>query len=145
MKGAAAVGVNDTVYIFGGRRQSDANGATDYFSNELNLIRGDQWEQVASTGASPDAVQGASIVHYQSRIYVFGGFSDTGCFNHMFSMDVSGSGTHEWETIPQQGSTPSPRHGHSAVVVGKEMFVFGGTNGFETLDDLHIFDFGEYS
>jgi hypothetical protein len=41
---------------------------------------------------------------------------------------------------------PSDRFGHSCVVIGEKMYIFGGegSNGAR-LDDLHCFDTGNYS
>eukprot|EP00976_Prorocentrum_cordatum_P099611 1191912-Prorocentrum_minimum.AAC.1 len=43
--------------------------------------------------------------------------------------------------MPADMSTlPPPRAAHSAVAVGRKLFVFGGQSQSAALDDLHIFD-----
>lgn len=45
-----------------------------------------------------------------------------------------------WDTLATTGLGPGPRDSHSAVLVGKRMIVFGGTNGSKKVNDLHILD-----
>ncbi|XP_024542305.1 rab9 effector protein with kelch motifs [Selaginella moellendorffii] len=39
-----------------------------------------------------------------------------------------------------KGMHPSPRDSHSSMAVGSKLYVFGGTNGTSTLDDLFVLD-----
>lgn len=39
------------------------------------------------------------------------------------------------------GSVPIPRFGHTAVVLKHNMYVFGGWDGHDTLDDLYYYNF----
>ncbi|PIA63125.1 hypothetical protein AQUCO_00200865v1 [Aquilegia coerulea] len=39
-----------------------------------------------------------------------------------------------------KGTPPSPRDSHSCTTVGNNLFVFGGTDGRDPLNDLHILD-----
>ena len=41
-------------------------------------------------------------------------------------------------------SFPSPRRGHTASVVGTNIYVFGGYNGISYYNDLFIFDSSKY-
>ncbi|KAL3591086.1 hypothetical protein D5086_009726 [Populus alba] len=47
-----------------------------------------------------------------------------------------------WNTLATTGQGPGPRDSHSAVLVGHQMIVFGGTNGSKKVNDLHILDLG---
>lgn len=38
------------------------------------------------------------------------------------------------------GTPPLPRDSHSCTTVGDNLFVFGGTDGVNPLNDLHILD-----
>ena len=40
------------------------------------------------------------------------------------------------------GDVPLPRFGHSADSFNNLMFVFGGWNGFNTLDEVYSFSLG---
>ena len=39
-----------------------------------------------------------------------------------------------------RGVPPSPRDSHSCTTVGDHLFVFGGTDGKNHLNDLHVLD-----
>ena len=45
-----------------------------------------------------------------------------------------------WSEPAIKGSPPTPRDSHSCTVVGDNLFVFGGTDGTNMLNDLHILD-----
>ena len=45
-----------------------------------------------------------------------------------------------WSTLATTGQGPGHRDSHSAVLVGLQMFVFGGTNGSRKVNDLHVLD-----
>jgi len=65
----------------------------------------------------------------------FGGFNR----RHGLHNDVWGFNRdrREWDRILVSGGSPSPRRGHSAVLVGRRMLVFGGTDGQQDLNDVH--------
>lgn len=46
-----------------------------------------------------------------------------------------------WNTLVTTGQGPGPRDSHSAVVLGNNMIVFGGTSGSKKCNDLHILNF----
>lgn len=48
--------------------------------------------------------------------------------------------TMSWNILASTGQGPGPRDSHSAVLVGRQMFVFGGTNGSKKVNDLHVLD-----
>ena len=50
--------------------------------------------------------------------------------------------TYTWSVVPcVAGGAPSPRGGHTAVVHGASMLVFGGCDGWNYFNDLYSFDF----
>ena len=57
------------------------------------------------------------------------------CYNDTWSFDIS---TRKWTELQCTGSIPSPRGGHTAVLVGDVMYVFGGSSRDEgIMDDLY--------
>jgi hypothetical protein len=49
-----------------------------------------------------------------------------------------------WLEPATTGKKPSPRFGHTASLVGKKLFVFGGCSGPEArFNDVHVYDTGE--
>ncbi|XP_039136897.1 RING finger protein B-like isoform X2 [Dioscorea cayenensis subsp. rotundata] len=72
-------------------------------------------------------------------IYVFGGFyGPEKCHsNDVFVFDTVKK---TWSKPMVKGIPPSPRDSHSCTTVGNRLFVYGGTDGTNPLDDLHILD-----
>jgi hypothetical protein len=49
-----------------------------------------------------------------------------------------------WSRPVTTGTVPGPRAGHTISAVGSKLFVFGGGDGNQYLNDLHILDTGLY-
>jgi len=65
----------------------------------------------------------------------FGGFNRRhGLHNDVWGFSLD---RREWDRILVTGVSPSPRRGHSAVLMGRRMLVFGGTDGKQDLNDVH--------
>ena len=45
-----------------------------------------------------------------------------------------------WSKPIVKGIPPSPRDSHTCTTVGNNLFVFGGTDGENPLNDLHVLD-----
>ena len=76
-----------------------------------------------------------SCVIYGNTMILFGGFKNDGercCETYIFHF-----GDHRWEKIllPSKES-PAPRAGHSAVVNGDDMYIFGGKDSDVRMNDL---------
>jgi N-acetylneuraminic acid mutarotase len=68
----------------------------------------------------------------------FGGYDGTHRFNDTWSFNIS---TRKWTELQCTGSIPSPRAGHTAVLIDDVMYVFGGLSNDKTyLDDLTALD-----
>lgn len=80
----------------------------------------------------------------RTTLFIFGGQISTGgtstlLTNSMTAYDVE---RNEWWSIATSGPMPCPRRGHSAVLVGDSMYVFGGCGAnSEPLNDLWKFTF----
>jgi len=60
------------------------------------------------------------------KLYIFGGVNPEGdALNTVETFDVA---QYQWQKVETRGTAPSPRQGHSAVIVSNNMFVFGGTS-----------------
>uniref|UniRef100_A0A8C9G425 rRNA biogenesis protein RRP36 n=1 Tax=Pavo cristatus TaxID=9049 RepID=A0A8C9G425_PAVCR len=83
---------------------------------------------------------GHSAVLIDDIVYIWGGRNDTeGACNVLYAFDVN---THKWFTPKVSGMVPGARDGHSACVLAKSMFIFGG---YEQLadcfsNDIHKLD-----
>ncbi|XP_060206529.1 uncharacterized protein LOC132634270 isoform X3 [Lycium barbarum] len=100
-----------------------------------------RWEKVAGHGGGGpgkrwghtcNAVQGGRL------LYVFGGYGIDN--RHTNKVHVFDTVNRIWSEPVMMGTLPSPRDSHSCTTLGKYLIVFGGTNGREPLNDLHILD-----
>ncbi|KAI3363048.1 hypothetical protein L3Q82_011708 [Scortum barcoo] len=144
----AAVAVGHKVYSFGGYcsgedyetlRQIDV-----HVFNTVSL----RWMKLppVRTGGHERAREvpymryGHTAVLLDDIIYLWGGRNDTeGACNVLYAFDIN---THRWFTPKISGTVPGARDGHSACVLGKAMYIFGG---YEQLadcfsNDIHKLD-----
>ncbi|XP_055982320.1 kelch domain-containing protein 3 isoform X2 [Sorex fumeus] len=144
----AAVAVGHRVYSFGGYcsgedyetlRQIDV-----HIFNAVSL----RWTKLppvrpAVRGQAPVVPYmryGHSTVLVDDTVFLWGGRNDTeGACNVLYAFDVN---THKWSTPRVSGTVPGARDGHSACVLGKIMYIFGG---YEQLadcfsNDIHKLD-----
>ena len=73
------------------------------------------------------------------RIVVFGGGEGPAYYNAVYVLDtVSRRWTHK--VFPEDAPLPPPRRAHTAVLYKGKVWVFGGGNGMEALNDLWTLD-----
>ncbi|XP_036908903.1 kelch domain-containing protein 3 isoform X3 [Sturnira hondurensis] len=144
----AAVAVGHRVYSFGGYcsgedyetlRQIDV-----HIFNAVSL----RWTKLPPVRPTirghapvvPYMRYGHSTVLIDDTVFLWGGRNDTeGACNVLYAFDVN---THKWSTPRVSGTVPGARDGHSACVLGKTMYIFGG---YEQLadcfsNDIHKLD-----
>ncbi|KAF5880274.1 kelch domain-containing protein 3, partial [Clarias magur] len=119
--GHTAVLVEDTIYIWGGR--NDTEGACNIlYAFEVGIHR---WWTPKVTGSVPGARDGHSACVLNKDMYIFGGYEQLAdCFsNDIHKLD---SHTMCWSLIKATGTPARWRDFHSATIIGTKMFVFGG-------------------
>ena len=86
----------------------------------------------------------ADFIPTQNEVYVFRGGNGREYLNDLHALDVE---TYTWRTVETHGIPPQQRANHSSALLdgadnhGKsELFIFGGWNGSERLNDIHILD-----
>lgn len=140
----AAVAVGHRVFSFGGYcsgedyetlRQIDV-----HIFNSVSL----RWRKLPPACCSPSKVPymryGHTAVLIDDIIYIWGGRNDTeGACNVLYTFHT---GTEQWTTPGVSGHIPGARDGHSACVLDRTMYIFGG---FEQLadcfsNDIHKLD-----
>jgi dynein heavy chain len=135
--------VGDYVYLYGGndfRRPPGPNA--DLFKLDISSAEF-YWSKVTNSGKAPEPRSHHTVVVYGKLIIMFGGFRSSSIrYNDIWILDTA---TDEWSQ-PHIGVTetkaggevhfkrnwpdvPSPRGAHSSVLIGSQMFVFGGYGG----------------
>ena len=81
----------------------------------------------------------ADYVPSRNEIYVFRGGNGREYLNDLHALDAR---TYEWRRVQTRGETPQQRANHSSAVLEEtgELFIFGGWNGKERLNDIHVLD-----
>ncbi|CAJ1444949.1 unnamed protein product [Effrenium voratum] len=95
------------------------------------------WSELEAPGA-PSKRQGHAAVEVGRKIYIIGGcLQEIRCFNDVHVFDT---GTRQWSEESFAGPAPVPRGGHTATLVGSDIFVIGGANSEATFSDVHRLD-----
>jgi N-acetylneuraminic acid mutarotase len=95
-----------------------------------------KWENIELVGDSPSERTDHSLVIYSGKLYIFGGFDGKTRYNDLYKCNMQ-SKKFIWKKIDSEGAIPMSRFGHSAVVHEHSMFIFGGWNGHDTMDDMY--------
>jgi Kelch motif/Galactose oxidase, central domain len=108
-----------------------------------------QWYQPAMKGTPPGAcnMHSADYVTNRKEVYVFRGGNGREYLNDLHALHVD---TLTWRKVQCSGTIPQQRANHSSAIldkipggsktIGSELFIFGGWNGTERLNDIHILD-----
>ena len=81
-----------------------------------------------------------TVVLWDGRIYVYGGYDGKKRFGDLFKCCIKNK-KYKWKEIQSEGIQPLNRFGHSAVVYQNSMFIFGGWNGHDTMNDIFQYSF----
>ncbi|XP_048725665.1 putative protein tag-53 isoform X2 [Caretta caretta] len=132
------------LYIFGGMVDSAFTQVKiPLWMYDIDSAR---WTECRHTAVETESIapanrKGHSAVVYNSSMYIYGGYFDIkGISQEFWALRFD---TGEWSQVsPQSCDTgPGPRHGHSAVVYGTGMYLFGGLMGLSEQRDLWKWDF----
>jgi hypothetical protein len=106
-----------------------------------------RWFQPPTRGTPPGPcnMHSADFISSRGEVYVFRGGNGREYLNDLHALDVD---TYTWRVVRTHGTPPQRRANHSSALLddgirhgGKsELFVFGGWNGSERLNDVHILD-----
>jgi hypothetical protein len=93
------------------------------------------WTQLNINNEGPSIRRGHSTIIADNFIVVFGGcYMESTCYNDVYYLDLLAD---TWISIKTTGSIPTPRQGHSAVLYGSSMWVYGGSSSDGYLNDLY--------
>ncbi|XP_063069065.1 kelch domain-containing protein 3 [Engraulis encrasicolus] len=113
------------VYMLGGR---DKMVIRDFW--KYSVVRNEWTELDCSSEWAPEELEGHSMVSYQGILYIFGGLIDSAYTDWKIPLWLFDTEKEVWRYSQGQSrpSQPVPlnRKGHSAVVLGRAMYLYGG-------------------
>ena len=100
-----------------------------------------RWYQptVQGTPPGPCNMHSADYVTPRREVYVFRGGNGREYLNDLHALHVP---TVTWRKVNTTGQVPQQRANHSSAMLEEtsELFIFGGWNGTERLNDIHLLD-----
>lgn len=119
--GHTAVAYGDSAYIWGGRNDTDGACNVLFVFNTVLRI----WGNVETNGSAPGARDGHSACVISKKMYIFGGYEEAieRFSDDIYSFDFE---TRTWAYVRARGTPARWRDFHTAVGMGKYMYVFGG-------------------
>ncbi len=132
--GSTAATIGTVTYVFG--------GSLSTYDNQLYAYDNSQsaWSLLSPSGTAPAGRIGHSAAATSDKMYVFGGRDGSGTYHDLYSYDPSNGSSGAWTQLSPSGPAPSARSGHTAVMIGSTMYVFGGWDGTTSLNDLYAYD-----
>ena len=128
--------------------QSGSIFSASPFGSAPSLSSGNSWSNVVLDNPNPDA----RMFHTTTSFFpescgkpslIFGGIV-TAENNRPFEFSnetwIYLFDTNTYHLLPESSSSPPARAGHTAILVGKKIVMFGGFNSTEVMDDLWIFN-----
>ncbi|XP_034041962.1 tRNA wybutosine-synthesizing protein 2/3/4-like [Thalassophryne amazonica] len=122
----ACCSYSGSVYILGGRQTSSLRDFWKY------SVVCNEWTELDCTGeAAPEELEDHSMVAHEGFLYVFGGMLDSAYSKWRCPLWVFDIAKQKWlhwqgKMTSSQHQMPTNRKGHSAVVLGSKMLVYGG-------------------
>ncbi|KAM3139624.1 hypothetical protein pb186bvf_008269 [Paramecium bursaria] len=135
LRNHAAITLKDKMYIVGGK-ENLINSCSKVWTYDLHQ---NIWEQSGDVevGGQKIAIEGHNLCLYNDNLVIFGGFQANKGYMSQVLMLENG----RWEMLwdgGQQG--PKGRASAGAVIVGKELYIFGGNNVEVRFGDFWKFD-----
>lgn len=107
-----------------------------------------RWSQINIDGGDepPSSIDStiSFLDHNQTTLVLFGGFTDLGVFNDVYTLDVPSSSSvssspssSKWIKRATTGDVPAARRGHTMTMINDTLFLFGGTDGVHAYNDVH--------
>ncbi|XP_074372501.1 uncharacterized protein LOC141713127 isoform X2 [Apium graveolens] len=141
-EGHTAVLIGKRVFIYGGRGCSkSSNNSHEEYYNDLYILNTETfaWKRAETSGAPPSKRDGHTCSVWKNKLIVIGGLDLDGFYQS--DVHILDTDSLVWEKLNTSGQLLPPRAGHTAVVLGKNLFVFGGFWDEENVfDDVHMLD-----
>src|SRR3981081_1046226 len=93
-----------------------------------------QWTHPDTAGEAPPPCRAHTCTLVDRKLFVFGGGLGPTYYDFVYILDTT---TRKWSKPPISGNkNPVPRRAHTAVFYQNMIWVFGGGNGMQALNDL---------
>jgi len=140
---ASSCVIDSKMYVFGGWGETGL--LRDLWCLDCSRKGQWEWKKLPTTDLKPDPRCKATLTALKEKkcLFLFGGGSakDDVAFNDAFMYNL---GKEKWEKVQMQGTPPTPRTGHSAVLYKNLILVFGGCrregDRWNCFNSLHIFE-----
>lgn len=99
-----------------------------------------KWNKVALSHSPPPCVKNHTANFYRGELILFGGFDGTANNYNLHVMDIA---TGQWKVVKDvEGTAPAGRNGHTATLVGDQVFFIGGWLGAgpHGASDVYVLD-----
>ena len=132
--GHSVVVFDDKLWVIGGYRYDSSH---IYLNDVWSSTDGASWTQATASAAWSGRRYHSSVV-YDDKLWVLGGYRFDGS-NNVYLADVWSSSDGASWTEETPSDAWSGRSGHSSVVFGGYLWVLGGTEGGNLLNDVWVF------
>ncbi|XP_047340080.1 RING finger protein B-like [Impatiens glandulifera] len=139
-EGHSASVIGKCLYIFGGSGMSAHTLKAEYY-NDLYILNTEtfEWKRAETSGISPARRCTNTCSSWKNNIIVIGG-EDSNDY-YLSDVHILNTDTLVWKKLITLGQPFTPRGGHTTVVLGKNIFVFGGFADESSLhDDIFMLD-----
>ncbi|PCH42996.1 galactose oxidase [Wolfiporia cocos MD-104 SS10] len=128
--------VDSVAWLFGGCDERGCWRDIYLFNTETM-----QWTHPEMLGDIPPPCRAHTATLVDRRIVVFGGGEGPVYYSDVYVLDTV---TRRWvhAVFPEDMPIPPPRRAHTAVLYKNKVWVFGGGNGMEALNDVWTLDIG---
>eukprot|EP01125_Pyxidicula_operculata_P011586 TRINITY_DN3797_c0_g1_i1.p1 TRINITY_DN3797_c0_g1~~TRINITY_DN3797_c0_g1_i1.p1 ORF type:complete len:385 (-),score=114.65 TRINITY_DN3797_c0_g1_i1:533-1687(-) len=129
------------IYIFGGYNRSNEAYFNTLFSFDSESLT---WTLIEPRGNPPEKRCGHTASVIDGKLFVFGGRVKVKLGDSLFAsssveyrndLHCYDPATNEWLRYEPRGIAPAGRAMHTATVVGRKIYIFGGANSTGTRDD----------
>jgi N-acetylneuraminic acid mutarotase len=136
--------INNTMIILGGMCFDFYLFEWTYFNDcfEINLDTKDCKEITLHENSDRMPSLGAQCsIEYKNQIFIFGGLNLSGRCNGLYSLKYSKKDeTYTLKNKEPSGEIPSPRAGSAIAIHAHFIYISGGFDGKDVLDDLYQYD-----
>lgn len=137
-RAAAAVAVNNRIYVVGGSDGKRYHDECEYLDMEgCSSPKSWQWQSLARLNYERASL---SLVSVGEQLYAVGGWNGAVTFRDLERCDTT-QRKKQWTVLGAEAAMSKPRRGHACVAKGGgKIFIIGGFDGKERLADCEVFD-----